>query len=94
MPVPEGDRFPALADLDPWQNILVPQLYILIPSTVAAWMNRTESWTPQLRDARLGEGLTMRGLTVEDQLAGTTDTYRHLVLRREASTPTRFDTLD
>jgi hypothetical protein len=94
VPIPEGGPFPALADLDPWRDVLVPQLYILTPSTGAAWMNRTESWTPHLRDARLGAGLSMRGLTVEDRLVGATDTHRHLVLRREASTATRFDTLD
>ena len=94
VPVPEGDGFPELSGLDPWRDILVPQFYMCSPSTVAAWLHRTEAWTPLLRDALLGEGLTMRGLTVHDNDAAAPDTYRSLVVRREASSPTTFDTLD
>jgi hypothetical protein len=94
VPVSEGDAFPELSELDPWRDILVPQLYICSPSTVAAWVNRGEAWTPPMRDPRLGEGLTMRGLTVQVHGTAAPDTYRHLVVRREANSPPRFDTLD
>lgn len=94
VPVLQEDSHPALADLDPWRGNLVPQVYICSPNTVAAWLHRAETWTAPMRDAALSDGLTMRGLSVHEDGAAPADTYRHLVVRREASSPLRFDTLD